>query len=180
MDETSYPAWVRKIVESGAAMDDGMLMRAAIRVALANIQETGGGPFGAIVATAEGRVVSVGYNLVVPAKDSTAHAEVVAIRRAESTLDTFRLRGPGIPSLKLFTTCAPCVMCAGAIHWAGVPKVIAAARAADAEAIGFIEGPRSFDVAAFLRERGIEYVEDFVRDDALEIFRRYSGSIYNG
>ena len=45
-------------------------------------------------------------------------------------------------------------MCAGAIHWAGLVRVVAGARADDAEAIGFVEGPLGFDVAAFLR-RGL-------------------------
>jgi tRNA(Arg) A34 adenosine deaminase TadA len=175
-----YPTWVLEILQPGAIYDERKLMQLAIRVALANVRETGGGPFGALIATAAGEVVSVGYNWVVPSRDSTAHAEILAIRRAETALGTFQLRGGGLPLLKLFTTCAPCVMCAGAIQWAGVPEVIAAARAEDAEAIGFIEGPRSWDAPAFLRERGIEYRADFLRKEALEIFRQYTGPIYNG
>jgi tRNA(Arg) A34 adenosine deaminase TadA len=178
--EGSYPAWVLEILQPGTIHEERKLMQLAIRVALANVRETGGGPFGAIIATGTGEVVSVGYNRVVPSHDSTAHAEIVAIRRAEAVLGTFQLRGGTLPLLKLFTTCAPCIMCTGAIHWAGVSAVIAAARAEDAEAIGFIEGPRNWDVAEFLRARGIEYRADFLREEALEIFRQYAGPVYNG
>jgi tRNA(Arg) A34 adenosine deaminase TadA len=155
-------------------------MRATIRVTIASMERSGGGPFGALLATGTGTIISIGYNLVLPEKDSTAHAEVVAIRRAERALGTHSLRGPHLPRLRLFTTCAPCIMCVGAVHWAGIPEVVAAARASDAEAIGFVEGPRSFDAVAFLRERGIEYRADFLRDEALEIFRKYRGPVYNG
>ena len=178
--EDSYPTWVLEILQPGTIHEERKLMQLAVRVALANVRETGGGPFGALIATGAGEVVSVGYNMVVSSRDSTAHAEIVAIRRAEAALGTFQLRGGGRPVLKLFTTCAPCVMCTGAIHWAGVSEVIAAARTEDAEAIGFIEGPRNWDAPEFLRERGIEYRADFLRAEALEIFRQYTGPIYNG
>jgi len=180
MKEDPYPSLVLDIVRPGDVRDDPTLMRLAIQLTLESIEETGGGPFGAILATEEGKVISIGYNLVIPTGDSTAHAEIVAIRRAEKVLGTFHLRGEGIPPLKLLTTCAPCLMCVGAIHWAGVPVVLAAARSGDAEAIGFVEGPKDFDAAAFLRGRGIEYHADFLREEALEIFRRYRGRIYNG
>jgi tRNA(Arg) A34 adenosine deaminase TadA len=197
MIDDAYPAWVLDIVkpgdvvdiirpadggpaDGGPVADDAALMRLAIRVTLESLERTGGGPFGAIVATEEGRVVSVGYNLVVPTNDSTAHAEVVAIRRAERALGTCRLRGEGLPRLRLLTTCAPCIMCTGAIHWSGLRLVIAATRAEDAEAIGFFEGTLKLEPPEFFRERGIEYRPDFLRDEAVELFRRYRGSIYNG
>lgn len=180
MPPIDYPPWILEIVEPGDVLDDAGLMRAAIRLALAGIERTGGGPFGAVVATAEGRVVSVGTNLVVPERDSTAHAEVVAIRRAERALGRWRLRGAEVPPLKLLTTCAPCIMCVGAVHWAGLPEVIAAARKEDAEQAGFVEGPGGFDAKAFLEARGISYREDFLREEALGIFRAYGGEVYNG
>ena len=176
----TYPDWVLEIVAPGQVHDEASLLRLAVRVTLASMRKTGGGPFGALIATEGGEVVSVGTNLVVPERDSTAHAEVVAIRRAEKALDTFRLRGPDLPRLKLLTTCAPCLLCVGAIHWAGIPRVIAAALKEDAESHGFIEGPSSFDTAAFLAERGIEYQEGFLRKEALELFRAYEGEVYNG
>jgi tRNA(Arg) A34 adenosine deaminase TadA len=173
---TDHPDWLLEVVRPGDAYpDDAALMTAAIRVALANIGHTSGGPFAAIVTTAERRVVSLGYNSVVPSHDPTAHAEVLAIRAAGTLRVSHSLRG-----LRLFSTCAPCVMCAGAIHWARLSEVIAAARRTDAEAKGFIEGPAGFDVSAFLADRGIGYRADVERDAALEIFRGYHGALYNG
>jgi tRNA(Arg) A34 adenosine deaminase TadA len=71
-------------------------------------------------------------------------------------------------------------MCVGAIHWAGVPEVVAAARKEDAERAGFVEGPGGFDARPFLETRGISYREDLLREEALAIFRAYKGEVYNG
>ena len=155
-------------------------MRVCIRIALANVNRTGGGPFGAIVVTDKGEVVSIGYNEVVPCNDSTAHAEIVALRRAERLFGTFSLRGNGLPKLSLFTSCAPCIMCVGAIHWAGIPEVIAGARRKDAEGIGFLEGPDDMDVPSFMKDMGITYKSDILRDEVLDVLKQYKGLIYNG
>jgi tRNA(Arg) A34 adenosine deaminase TadA len=176
-----YPDWVLEIVSPGVVhkSPEG-LMRICIRIALANIEKTDGGPFGAIVATDKGEVVSIGYNQVVPCNDSTSHAEIVALRHAERLFGTFCLRSNGLPKLSLFTSCAPCIMCTGAIHWAGIPEVIAGARREDAEFFGFLEGPTDMDVPGFMREREITYNSDFLRDEVLEVFKQYKGLIYIG
>jgi tRNA(Arg) A34 adenosine deaminase TadA len=178
--EPHYPDWIRDIVVPGQVHDDAALLRLAVQATLNGMKRAEGGPFGAIIATHEGKVVSVGTNLVVSGSDATAHAEVLAIRRAGQTLGTFRLRGSGVPGLKLLTTCEPCIMCVGAIHWAGIPEVIAAARKEDAERFGFVEGPSGFDTAGFLQERGILYRGDFLREEALQLFQAYEGELYNG
>jgi tRNA(Arg) A34 adenosine deaminase TadA len=176
-----YPDWVLEIVSPGVVHKNPEdLMRICIRIALANVKRTEGGPFGAIVATDKGEVVSIGYNQVVPCNDSTNHAEILALRRAERLFGTFCLRSNGLPKLRLFTSCAPCIMCTGAIHWAGVPEVIAGARREDAEDIGFLEGPKDMDVPRFMREREIAYKSDFLRNEVLEVFKQYKGLIYNG
>lgn len=178
--EPHYPEWIREIVVPGQVHDDAALLHLAVEAARNGMKRAEGGPFGAIIATREGKVVSVGTNLVVSGNDATAHAEILAIRRAGQALGTFRLRGSGVPALKLLTTCEPCLMCVGAIHWAGVPEVIAAARKEDAERYGFIEGPAGFDPASFLEERGILYRRDFLRTEALQLFQAYEGELYNG
>jgi hypothetical protein len=68
----------------------------------------------------------------------------------------------------------------GAIHWAGLGTVLVASRACDAEELGFVEGPEASDAAAVLRGRGIIVVEDVRREHAVDVFRRYTGIIYNG
>jgi tRNA(Arg) A34 adenosine deaminase TadA len=175
-----YPDWVLGIVRPGdRRADDAALMTAALDVADASVGRGGGGPFGAVVATRDGEVVGIGWNGVVPECDPTAHAEVIAIRRAAAALGTWRVRVRDGSPLALYTTCAPCFMCAGAIHWAGLPRVVAAATRADAEAIGFLEGPPGVDLVAALRAVGIVYEEGLLRERARTLLADYHGPIYN-
>jgi len=92
---------------------------------------SGGGPFGALVARA-GQVVATGTNLVTVTPDPTAHAEVVAIRRACEQLGDFRLDG-----CVLVTSCEPCPLCLAASLWARVDRVVYCADRHDAAAAGF-------------------------------------------
>lgn len=152
-------------------------MALALDVALASA-EHGGGPFGAVVADRAGRVVDVGWNQVLLEKDSTAHAEVVALRRAQRHLATHALHGH-----VLHASCAPCIQCYGALYWSGVSTVYAAARREDAEALGFDEGPPMEGLWAHARHaKGIAYVPDFQRDERalapLLAYRRSGGVTY--
>lgn len=107
------------------------LMRRAIALSREGMEGNRGGPFGAVVARG-GAVLGEGWNDVTAARDPTAHAEIVAIRRACRALDSFDLRG-----CELFTSCEPCPMCLGAAHWARLDRVWFANTHADAAAIGF-------------------------------------------
>jgi tRNA(Arg) A34 adenosine deaminase TadA/uncharacterized protein (DUF952 family) len=102
----------------------------AIALATANAA-TDGGPFGALVVTADGHVFE-GANRVTATNDPTAHAEVTAIRTACSALGTFDLTGAVI-----YTSCEPCPMCLGSALWARVARVVYAADRHDAAAAGF-------------------------------------------
>lgn len=82
-----------------------------------NVFEGVGGPFAAAVVR-DGKIISVGSNRVLADQDPTAHAEVVAIRKACEILGTFQLE-----DCILITSCEPCPMCLGAIYWAR-PKVV--------------------------------------------------------
>jgi len=106
-------------------------MHRAIELAVENVEQGRGGPFAAIVVR-DGKVIAEGTNLVTSANDPTAHAEIVAIRKACSTLGTFQLTG-----CDLYATCEPCPMCLGAIYWARIQRLYFAATAADAAAAGF-------------------------------------------
>ncbi len=105
-------------------------MRRAIELARRSIG-AGGGPFGAVVVRA-GAVVAEGSNNVVPGHDPTAHAEVVAIRRACSALGSHVLEG-----CVIYSSCEPCPMCLAAIHWARIDAVHFAADRLDAARAGF-------------------------------------------
>jgi guanine deaminase len=90
-----------------------------------------GGPFGAVVVK-DGKVIGKGHNRVLSSHDSTAHAEITAIRQAEQALGTHDLSG-----CEIYTTCYPCPMCLGAIMWARISKAHYGCTADEAEAIGF-------------------------------------------
>lgn len=95
---------------------------AAMRLALAEAERalaTGDVPVGAVVIDAEGRVLGSGRNEREARHDPTAHAEVVAIRAATAARGEWRLA-----DTTLVVTLEPCVMCAGAILAARIPRVV--------------------------------------------------------
>lgn len=106
-------------------------MRRALQLACENARSGRGGPFAAVVVR-DGEVLAEGTNLVTSTNDPTAHAEVVAIRRACQRLGTFQLTG-----CELYTSCEPCPMCLGAIYWARPAAVFYAGTHKDAAAAGF-------------------------------------------
>jgi tRNA(Arg) A34 adenosine deaminase TadA len=158
-------------------------MRFVIQLALTNITAQTGGPFGAAVFESHtGRLIAIGINVVEPTNCSLAHAEIVALANAHRTLKQFDLGATGMPRLELITSCEPCAMCYGAILWAGVRKVVCAARGSDATAIGFDEAPKPKSWVATLEDRGISVTRDLCRDEAIAVFQRYQqagGRIYN-
>lgn len=78
-------------------------------------------PVGCVVV-ADGRVIGRGHNLTETLTDVTAHAEIQAITAACQTLG-----GKYLPQCTLYVTLEPCVMCAGAIGWAQVGRLVYAA-----------------------------------------------------
>jgi tRNA(Arg) A34 adenosine deaminase TadA len=106
-------------------------MKEAIDMARENVTRVNGGPFGAIVVK-NGEVIGRGINQVTNLNDPTAHAEIVAIRDACQTLNSFSLEG-----CEIYSSCEPCPMCLGSIYWAGVSKLYYAATKHDAEKAGF-------------------------------------------
>lgn len=108
-----------------AAMDD------AVRLSLQAVEQRTGGPFGAVVVQA-GQIVGRGQNRVTSLNDPTAHAEIMAIRDACRTLQTFRL-----DDCQLYASSEPCPMCLAAAYWARVGEIYYANTVAEAAAIGF-------------------------------------------
>lgn len=106
------------------------LMQRAIDLAVENVRN-GGGPFGAVIARG-GEIVAEGVNRVTSQHDPTAHAEVQAIRKACSELNTFDFTG-----LDIYASCEPCPMCLGAIYWAHLDHLYFAGTKDDAARIGF-------------------------------------------
>ena len=92
------------------------LMRLAIEQAKQAGDEV---PIGAVVLDSEGNLIGASHNNREVSNDPTGHAEILAIRQAASKLGDWRLAG-----CTLIVTLEPCVMCAGAIQAARIPKVI--------------------------------------------------------
>lgn len=105
-------------------------MREAIALAEESVRR-GGGPFGAIIARG-GDIIARGSNSVTLLSDPTAHAEIIAIRRACADEGTFKLDG-----CDLYTSCEPCPMCLAAAYWAGLRTIYYGADRRDAAGAGF-------------------------------------------
>ena len=80
--------------------------------------ELGEVPVGAVLVKDE-QVISEGWNQPIKQHDPTAHAEIMAIRRAAQLLENYRL-----PGTTLYITIEPCSMCAGAIIHARISRVV--------------------------------------------------------
>jgi tRNA(Arg) A34 adenosine deaminase TadA len=101
-------------------------LRQAIDLAVDNVRQGSGGPFGALVVK-DGLVIATGTNRVTASNDPTAHAEIVALRAACKEVGAFRLDGCDI-----YTSCEPCPMCLGALYWARVKAFYFAGNQQDA------------------------------------------------
>jgi tRNA(Arg) A34 adenosine deaminase TadA len=104
----------------------------AVALSREHMRTGAGGPFGAVIADAEGNIVAEGWNCVTSGHDPTAHAEVTAIRRACAALGRFELSGHII-----YSSCEPCPMCLAAIYWARLDRLVFANDRHEAAAIGF-------------------------------------------
>jgi tRNA(Arg) A34 adenosine deaminase TadA len=140
------------------------IMAEALRLAAENVLAGRGGPFAAIV-TRGSDIVARGSNMVTSTNDPTAHAEVVAVRRACTALNTFQLDG-----CEIYTSCEPCPMCLGAIYWARLDHIYFAATREDAAAAGFDDAFIYREVAAPLEQRRIPTV-NFMREEGREPMR---------
>lgn len=148
-------------------------MGEAIRLARQMMLEGHGGPFGAVIVK-DGVIVSRGYNKVTSTNDPTAHAEIVAIRRACRKLNTFRLEG-----CQLFSSCEPCPMCLAALYWAGIEKIYYGATRQDAADIDFADNYIYEELRKGRSERSLP-MEGFMRGEALQVFadwQQFEGKI---
>lgn len=87
-------------------------------------------PIGAVVTDSSDKVISSGHNLRETTNDPTAHAEVVAIKKASEHINSWRLEG-----CTLYVTVEPCVMCIGAIVLSRISRLVFGARDPKAGAV---------------------------------------------
>jgi tRNA(Arg) A34 adenosine deaminase TadA len=180
----AYPSWVAEAVDFERLYpDDEARMRVAVDISRENIRRQTGGPFGAAVFEAiSGRLIGIGMNRVVPLHNSVLHAEIVAIMMAQSVRRTYTLGGDDVAAHELFTSCEPCAMCLGALHWSGVHRVVWAATREDAGRLQFDEGPVFRASYEYLERRGIRFEPGPLRTEARTVLADYAtagGEIYN-
>lgn len=159
-------------------------MAAVIRFSRLNYEHGTGGPFAAGVFERDsGRLVVIGVNRVMPMKCSSAHAEVMTLSLAQQILGTHDLGAPGLPVHQLVVNWRPCAMCFGATLWSGVRSLAIAGVGPELEAItGFDEGPVHPEWDKELEKRGIELINNILREEALQVYRDFAASgafVYN-
>lgn len=138
-----------------------------MRLALAEAElalTTGDVPVGAVILDADGSVLAHGRNEREKHRDPTAHAEVVAIRRAAEARGDWQLT-----DTTLVVTLEPCVLCAGAILAARIPRVVFGAWDEKAGAAGSV-----YDL---LRDRRlthrVEVVPEVLADESSTLLREF-------
>ena len=132
-------------------------------MAVENVRSGAGGPFAAVVVK-DGKIIAEGTNQVTSTNDPSAHAEIVAIRRACKVLNNFQLT-----DCEIYSTCEPCPMCLAAIYWARPARVHFAANGSDATDYGFDDSMIHEQIQLPWRERSIPMAQ-VMRAEALEAF----------
>ena len=142
------------------------IMKLGIEEARTTMNEGKGGPFGAVITDIEGKVITIASNKVLESHDPTAHAEIMAIRKASEILGTHNLE-----NCILYVTGYPCPMCLSAIMWANIKKVYYGTNLEDAEKIGF-KDKKIYD---YLKnnDNNILNIEQLNYDECLELFKEY-------
>lgn len=140
-------------------------MKEAIEEARRTMNLNYGGPFGAMI-TKDNKIIAVASNTVLKDCDSTAHAEINAIRKAGKVLKTHDLSG-----CTLYATGYPCPMCLSAIIWSNIKTVYYGTNLKEAEDIGF----RDDFIYNYIKENNDNTLKliNLDHDECLELFKEY-------
>ena len=141
-------------------------MARAIQLSIDALQSGRGGPFGAVIVH-DGKIVAEGANRVTSTNDPTAHAEIVAIRRACYKLGVFELK-----DCELYTSCEPCPMCLGAIYWTRLARIFFANTTSDAARVGFDDSFIYQEITLPYGQRRIPTIQ-MMREEALAAFQAW-------
>lgn len=100
------------------SQDDERFLRHAFTIARRAISH-GNHPFGAVLVDRKGSILLEAENGFMPSRDGTAHAE-----RLLATMACTTLSAESLATATLYSSAEPCAMCAGAIYWAGIGRVV--------------------------------------------------------
>ncbi len=148
-------------------MTDSVYMKLAIEQANENIVLKEGGPFGAVIVRDQ-EVICAAHNMVLPNLDPTAHAEIIAIRKACKVLATCDLS-----DCTLYTSGYPSPMCLSATIWANIKEVRYGNTPKEADRIGF----RDDFIYKFIQEgskdQHVLKITQTGHDQSIETFKNY-------
>jgi guanine deaminase len=130
-------------------MYETKFMQRVLELSQHGMQSGHGGPFGCVIVQ-DGSIVGEAHNEVLSSNDPTAHAELLAVRRASGKLKTFNLTG-----CELYTNGAPCCMCASSMLWARIDRAYYVLSMEDSRAIGLGDEPFYEELARPLDQRQI-------------------------
>lgn len=142
---------------------DAAFMRRAINLSRIAMDEGAGPPFGAVIIR-DGHIIAEGHNNSFITKDPTAHAEIVAIRRACEAVDSRSLEG-----CVIYSSSEPCPMCLGAIYWSRIAKVYYGNSCATAALVGFDDTRLYREISQPAEGRAVPMVQQLA-DEAKTVF----------
>jgi len=149
---------------------DKYFMKRAIRMAEKGMDSNAGGPFGCVIVKND-KIIAEGFNRVTSMNDPTAHAEIVAIRKACRKLKSFQLE-----ECTIYASCEPCPMCFGAIYWARPKMVYFACTKKDAAKIDFDDQFIYDELEKKIDTREIQFIR-LMRKDAIPVFQKWAEKI---
>jgi tRNA(Arg) A34 adenosine deaminase TadA len=150
---------------------DQKFMKKAISKTRLGIQKKEA-PFGACIVKGD-KIISLEHNVVYSSCDSTAHAEITAIRTACKKLKTINLSG-----CTIYSTTEPCPMCFSAIHWAKFSRIVFGTRIRDAKRIGFSEIPlTNRKLKNVSKDKELKIKGDVLREENLALLKEWKEKV---
>ncbi len=145
---------------------DSHYLRAAITLAR-QAGARGDGPYGAVLVDARGTVIAEATNTLVTGRDCTGHAELNLVRAAWGRVGPAVLAG-----CTLYASAEPCAMCAGAIYWSGISRVVYAIDAGRIAALLGMPRDLALNCRAVLAHgrRPVEVIGPALVDEAAGVF----------
>jgi len=146
---------------------DQRLLRAAIALS-ARARDAGNQPYGALLADAQGRVLLEAVNTQVIDRDCTGHAELNLMRDASP-----RFTREQLAACTVYASGEPCPMCAGALYWSGVGRVVFGLSIESMTALG---GPDADELSLHAADvlasgvRPVEVIGPALEDEARRVF----------
>lgn len=134
------------------------------------IKKDDGKPFAALIVR-NGKIIASGVNNTRASNDPTAHAEILAIRKACQKLKTNRLEGATI-----YCSCEPCPMCLGAIYLARIDRIIYSVSSDDAAKFNFSDKFITEDIALPKEKRRLTYKQIFL-DEAVKVLEKWHQNV---